>query len=118
MMVHAFNPNTWEIEVKKKNSTSLRPVLSTEQLPGQPGLHRETYLKNNTPFSMPPQNCNPYLESGERSFQKISSQYRQDRQDQTSASLMLDFAIMQSQSEQKEMFLANGTNIISVIHPT
>jgi hypothetical protein len=40
MLVHAFNPSTWEAETD--GSLSSRPVWSSEQVPGQPGLHRET----------------------------------------------------------------------------
>jgi hypothetical protein len=40
LVVHAFNPSTWEAEAG--GSLSLRPVLSTKCVPGQPRLHRET----------------------------------------------------------------------------
>jgi hypothetical protein len=40
MMEHAFNPSTWEEEAGEFLSS--RPAWSTEQVPGQPGLHRET----------------------------------------------------------------------------
>ena len=36
----AFNPSSWEAEAG--GSLSSRPAWSTEQVPGQPGLHRET----------------------------------------------------------------------------
>jgi hypothetical protein len=36
----SFNPSTQEGEAGK--SLSSRPVWSTEQVPGHPGLHRET----------------------------------------------------------------------------
>jgi hypothetical protein len=39
-MVHAFNPSTWEAEAG--GFLSSRPAWSTECVPGQPGLHRET----------------------------------------------------------------------------
>jgi hypothetical protein len=38
--VHAFNPSTWEAEAG--GFLSSRPAWSTEWVPGQPGLHRET----------------------------------------------------------------------------
>jgi hypothetical protein len=40
VVVHAFNPSTWEAEAGEFLSS--RPAWSTEQVPGQPGLHRET----------------------------------------------------------------------------
>jgi hypothetical protein len=40
MVVHAFNPSTWEAETGEFLSS--RPAWSTEWVPGQPGLHRET----------------------------------------------------------------------------
>jgi hypothetical protein len=40
MVAHAFNPSTWEAEAGR--FLSLRPAWSTEWVPGQPGLHRET----------------------------------------------------------------------------
>jgi hypothetical protein len=40
VVVHAFNPRTREAEVGK--SLSSRPAWSTQWVPGQPGLHRET----------------------------------------------------------------------------
>ena len=40
MVVQDFNPSTWKAEAD--DSLSLRPAWSTEQVPGQPGLHRET----------------------------------------------------------------------------
>jgi hypothetical protein len=36
----AFNPSTWEAEAG--GFLSSRPAWSTERVPGQPGLHRET----------------------------------------------------------------------------
>ena len=36
----AFNLSTWEREAGR--TLSVRPAWSTELLPGQPGLHRET----------------------------------------------------------------------------
>ena len=40
VVAHAFNPSTWEAEAGRFLSS--RPVWSTEWVPGQPGLHRET----------------------------------------------------------------------------
>jgi hypothetical protein len=40
VVVHAFNPSTWEAEAGK--FLNLRPARSTEWVPGQPGLYRET----------------------------------------------------------------------------
>jgi hypothetical protein len=40
VVAHAFNPSTWEAEAG--GSLSSRPAWSTEWVPGQPGLHRET----------------------------------------------------------------------------
>lgn len=39
VMVYTFNPSTPEAEAEE--SLNLRPALSTEQVPAQPGLHRE-----------------------------------------------------------------------------
>jgi hypothetical protein len=40
VVVHAFNPSTRETEAGRFQSS--RPAWSTEWVPGQPGLHRET----------------------------------------------------------------------------
>jgi hypothetical protein len=40
MVAQAFNPSTWEAEAGEFLSS--RPAWSTEWVPGQPGLHRET----------------------------------------------------------------------------
>ena len=40
MVVHTFNPNTWEAE--SGGFLNSRPAWPTEWAPGQPGLHRET----------------------------------------------------------------------------
>jgi hypothetical protein len=40
VVMHAFNPSTWEAEAGR--FLSLRPAGSTEWVPGQPGLHKET----------------------------------------------------------------------------
>jgi hypothetical protein len=37
---HAFNPSTWEAEAG--GFLNSRPAWDTEQVPGQPGLYRET----------------------------------------------------------------------------
>ena len=39
-VAHTFNPSTQEAQAG--GSLNLRPVWSTQQVPGQPGLHRET----------------------------------------------------------------------------
>ena len=39
-MAHSFNPSTWEAEAGR--FMSLRPAWTTEWVPGQPGLHRES----------------------------------------------------------------------------
>jgi hypothetical protein len=39
-MAHAFNPSIWETEAG--GFLSSRSIWSTEGVPGQPGLHRET----------------------------------------------------------------------------
>jgi hypothetical protein len=47
VVVHAFNPSTWEAEAGR--CLSSRPAWSTEWVPGQPGIHRETLSwKNKT----------------------------------------------------------------------
>jgi hypothetical protein len=40
MVVHAFNPSTWEAEAGEFLSS--RPAWSTKWVPGQPVLYRET----------------------------------------------------------------------------
>jgi hypothetical protein len=40
VVVHTFNPSTWEAEAG--GSMSSRLAWFTVQVPGQPGLHRET----------------------------------------------------------------------------
>jgi hypothetical protein len=40
VVAHAFNPSTWEAEAG--GFLSSRPAWSTERVPGQPGLPRET----------------------------------------------------------------------------
>jgi hypothetical protein len=40
VVVHAFNPSTWEAEAGEFLSS--RPAWSTEWVLGQPGLYRET----------------------------------------------------------------------------
>jgi hypothetical protein len=39
-VAHTYNPSTWEAEAGRFLSS--KPAWSTEQVPGQPGLHRET----------------------------------------------------------------------------
>jgi hypothetical protein len=45
VVAHAFNPSTWEAEAGE--SLSSRPAWSTEGVPGQSGLHRETLSQKN-----------------------------------------------------------------------
>jgi hypothetical protein len=40
MVDHAFNPSTWEAEAGRFLSS--KPAWSTDWVPGQPRLHRET----------------------------------------------------------------------------
>jgi hypothetical protein len=44
LVVHGFNPSTWEAGAG--GFVSFRPAWSTEWVPGQPGLHRETLSQN------------------------------------------------------------------------
>jgi hypothetical protein len=44
VVAHVFNPSTWKAEAGR--SLSSRPPLSTEQVPGQLELHRETLSQN------------------------------------------------------------------------
>jgi hypothetical protein len=44
-VAHAFNPSTWETEAG--GFLSSRPAWSTELIPGQPELHRETMSQKN-----------------------------------------------------------------------
>ena len=44
-MTHAGNP--WNQEAEAGGSLSLRPAWSTKRAPEQPGMPRETHLKNN-----------------------------------------------------------------------
>ena len=43
LVAHTFNPSTWKAEAGE--FLSLRPAWSTEWVPGQPGLYRETLSK-------------------------------------------------------------------------
>jgi hypothetical protein len=45
-VAHASNPRSWEAEAGEFLSS--KPTWSTEQVPGQPGLHRETLSQNKT----------------------------------------------------------------------
>ena len=42
VVAQAFNPSIWEPEAGR--SLSSRPAWSTKQVPGWPGLHRETLI--------------------------------------------------------------------------
>jgi hypothetical protein len=46
VVVHAFNPSTWEAEAGRFLSS--RPAWSTKWVPGQPGLHREILSQTHT----------------------------------------------------------------------
>jgi hypothetical protein len=46
VVAHAFNPSTWEAEVGK--ALSSRPVWSTELVPEQTRLHKETLVSKHT----------------------------------------------------------------------
>jgi hypothetical protein len=46
VVVHAFNPSTWETEAGR--FLSARPAWSTEWVPGQPELYRETLSQKNS----------------------------------------------------------------------
>ena len=41
MAAHVFNPSNREAEAEAGGFLSSRPAWSTEQIPGQPGLHRK-----------------------------------------------------------------------------
>jgi hypothetical protein len=43
MVAHTFNPSTWEAKAGRFLSSS--SAWSTKQVPGQPGLHRETLFQ-------------------------------------------------------------------------
>ena len=43
MVVHAYNPSTWEAEGGELSS---RPAWSTKWVPGKPGLYRENLSQN------------------------------------------------------------------------
>jgi hypothetical protein len=45
VVAHTFNLSIWEVE--EGRFLSLRPAWSTEWVPGQPGLHRETLSQKN-----------------------------------------------------------------------
>jgi hypothetical protein len=47
VVAHAFNPNTREAEAG--GFLSSRPAWSTELVPGQPGIYRETLSRNKKP---------------------------------------------------------------------
>lgn len=46
VVVHAFNPRTPEADAG--GFLSSRPAWSTERVPGQPGIHRETLSETST----------------------------------------------------------------------
>jgi hypothetical protein len=54
VVAHAFNPSTWEAEAD--GFLSSRPAWSTNRVPGQPGLHKETLSRNKTKQNKTKQN--------------------------------------------------------------
>jgi hypothetical protein len=54
VVTNAFNPSTWEAEAG--GFLSLRPAWSTEWVPGQPALHRETLSWKTKNQTKPKQN--------------------------------------------------------------
>ena len=67
-MAHAFNPSTWEAEAG--GFLSSRPAWTTEWVPGQPGLHRETLsrkTKQNKKKAFYPKNKKPSSSSSSNS---------------------------------------------------
>jgi hypothetical protein len=56
VVVHAFNPSTWEAEVGKFLSS--RPTWSTEWVPGQPGLTWKTKQTKQTNKKPEERGCN------------------------------------------------------------
>jgi hypothetical protein len=54
VVVHTFNPSTWEAEAGRFLSS--RPAWSTELVSGQLGLHRETLPQNKTKQNKTKQN--------------------------------------------------------------
>jgi hypothetical protein len=63
MVMHAFNPSTWEAEAG--GFLSSRPAWSTKWVPGQPELYRETLPRktkqNKTKQNKTKQNKTAYL---------------------------------------------------------
>jgi hypothetical protein len=53
VVVHPFNPSTWEAEAGR--SLTSRPAWSTKWVPGQPGLHRETLSQQNKTSKQTPE---------------------------------------------------------------
>jgi hypothetical protein len=56
LVAHTFNPSTQEAEAG--GFLSSRPAWSTEWVPGQPGLHRETLSGKNQPTNQPNKQTN------------------------------------------------------------
>ena len=68
MVVHAFNPSIWEAEAGRFLSSRL--AWSTEWVPGQPELHRETLsrkTKQNKKKAFYPKNKKPSSVSNRKS---------------------------------------------------
>ena len=62
VVAHAFNPSTWEAEAS--GFLSLGPAWSTEWVPGQPELHKETLSQNKkqkTKQKIPQKNCFKFM---------------------------------------------------------
>jgi hypothetical protein len=59
VVAHAFNPSTWEAEAG--GFLSSRPAWSTEWVPGQPGLHRETLSRKKTKQNKTKQNKTKHI---------------------------------------------------------
>jgi hypothetical protein len=57
VVVHAFNPNTWEAETG--GFLSLRPALSTKWVPGQPRLYWENVSQKTKPNQTKPNQTKP-----------------------------------------------------------
>jgi hypothetical protein len=53
VVAHAFNPSTWEAEAG--GFLSLGPAWSTEWVPGQPELHKETLSQKTNKQTKPNQ---------------------------------------------------------------
>jgi hypothetical protein len=59
VVAHTFNPSTWEAEAG--GFLSSRPAWSTEWVPGQPGLYRETLSQKTKKKKKRKKEMNMYL---------------------------------------------------------